>query len=234
LSEELGRPRIAIATPTRDLTTALFTKCLAEMCLHIGGHFMGQGLADFCIITDTGTLLSDMRNNIVKEALRQDATHILWLDSDMTFPRETLERLMQHGKPIMAASYAQRKRPSKPVAAKNGVWVYTEEDSTGVEQVDYVGAGVMLVEADVYRHLPEPWYMLAWSEEKKQTIGEDVYFCRKARKIGAETWIDHDLTKEITHIGYQAFDWKDALADRDMLLVKQNGDDKQLNTEVKI
>jgi hypothetical protein len=32
-------------------------------------------------------------------------------------------------------------------------------------------------------------------------IGEDVFFCQKAAAAGFKIWIDHDVSKEIGHIG---------------------------------
>lgn len=222
------KPRIAICVPTRDLCAAEFAKCLADMVGQFCTRYVGSGQAELTTIVDLGTLLPDMRNALTKEAIRQEATHILWLDSDMTFPADTLERLYQRDLPVVGAGYSQRKSPARPVAATNGVWLYTEEDSTGVEPVDYIGQGVLLVQTDVYKHLAEPWHQLGWHAEKNRVIGEDVYFCRQAAAIGAVPHIDHDLTKEIGHIGYRTFTYKDALADRPALLAKQNSENGKL------
>ena len=37
--------------------------------------------------------------------------------------------------------------------------------------------------------------------------GEDVYFCTMARVHGFEVWVDHDLSKEVTHIGQFEYGW---------------------------
>ncbi|MGB3830884.1 MAG: hypothetical protein WA975_03360 [Mesorhizobium sp.] len=218
-------PRISICVPTRDLTAAEFTHSLVKMVGRFCTHFVGKGQAEIIELFDLGTLLPDMRNTLARKSIELGATHILWLDSDMIFPEDTIERLYQHGKPIVAASYSQRKEPAKPVAAKDGVWVYTEEGSSGIEKVDFVGMGCMLVETAVYEAMDEPWHCLGWNEAKGTIVGEDVYFCRKAAQVGAETWIDHDLSKEIGHIGYRTFSYLDALKDRPLLLAKQGGGD---------
>ncbi len=217
-------PSFAICIPTRDLCTSQFTKCLVDMVGRFCTRFVADGQANLTTIVDLGTLLPDMRNALATEAIKQGATHVLWLDTDMTFPPDTLERLYQHGKPIVGAGYSQRKEPARPVSAKDGVWVYTEEESTGIEEVDYIGQGCLLVETAVYEHLDKPWHQLGWHPEKKHVVGEDVYFCRMARGIGAPTFIDHDLTKEIGHIGYRTFTYKDALAARPGLIAKQKGE----------
>ena len=214
-------PRISVCVPTRDLCNSDFSHSYVKMVAHFCTHFVGRGQAEIINLMDIGTLLPDMRNTLARVSIELGATHILWLDNDMVFPEDTIERLYKHGKPIVAAGYSQRKEPAKPVSARNGVWVYTEEDSTGLEEVDFVGMGCMLVETAVYENLPKPWHNLGWSPEKNSVIGEDVYFCNKAREIGAGVYLDHDLTKEIGHVGYRTFSYLDALNDRPKLLAAQ-------------
>lgn len=215
-------PRIAIAVPTRDLAASEMAHSWVKMVAHFCTHFVGKGQADIINLTDLGTLLPEMRNNLAQVAIDLGATHILWLDSDMTFPVDMIERLYQHGKPIIGANYSQRKEPAKPVCCKDGYWVYTEEDSTGIEQVDFVGMGAMMVETAVYENLPKPWHSLGWNEAKQTVIGEDVYFCRKALGIGATAWVDHDLSKEIGHIGYRTFTYQDPIKDRHIVKAIQD------------
>ena len=221
MSEETRIPRIAICMPTRDTVSAECMMSAMKLYGRFCTRYVATGQAEIMFLTDLGTLLPDMRNALVTEAINQEATHILWLDSDMTFPADTLERLLAHGECIVGASYSQRKEPCKPVAAKGGVWVYTEENSTGLQEVDFVGMGVMLVETRVYEFIDKPWHMTAWSEKAGSTIGEDVYFCRKARAVGAPTFIDHDLTKEVTHLGWKHYRPEDAVAWRPELLKAQ-------------
>lgn len=206
-------PKVAICVPSRDLMASEFTHSWVKMVAHFCTHFVGTGQAEIINLVDLGTLLPDMRNTLAKTAIEMDATHILWLDSDMIFPADTIDRLFAHSKPIVGAGYSQRKRPCKPTTSKDGLWLYTE-DQTGIEQVDFLGMGVMLVETEVYKNLPQPWHCLGWNEDRQTMVGEDVYFCRQAAEIGATTWIDHDLTREIGHIGYHTYTMRDALDDR--------------------
>lgn len=218
-------PRIAICVPTRDLCSSDFTHSYVKMVAHFCTHFVGKGQAETIQLMDMGTLLPEMRNTLAKASIAMGATHILWLDNDMVFPEDMIERLYSHGKPIVAAGYSQRKEPCKPVAARDSVWVYTEEDSTGLEKVDFVGMGAMLVEAEVYKNLPEPWHTLGWNPEKNTMVGEDVFFCRKAAQIGADVYLDHDLSKELGHVGYRTFTFRDPLEWRPKLLEAQGSKD---------
>jgi hypothetical protein len=40
-----------------------------------------------------------------------------------------------------------------------------------------------------------------WVTGKKSFIGEDVYFFNRVRQCGFSVYVDHDLSKEIYHIG---------------------------------
>jgi hypothetical protein len=74
-------------------------------------------------------------------------------------------------------------------------------DSTGLEEVESIGMGVMLISRKVFEKLSEPWFETPWRTDKRGYIGEDVFFCRKATAAGFKIYIDHDVSKEIGHIG---------------------------------
>jgi hypothetical protein len=74
-------------------------------------------------------------------------------------------------------------------------------DSTGIEEVGSIGMGVMLIKRKVFEALTEPWFETPWRNDKRGYVGEDVFFCRKAQAAGFKIYIDHDVSKEIGHIG---------------------------------
>jgi len=36
-------------------------------------------------------------------------------------------------------------------------------------------------------------------------VGEDIYFCKLAQAHGFKVWVDHDLSKDVKHIGKMEF-----------------------------
>jgi len=152
-----------------------------------------------------GSILPSTRQNIVLEALGSEATHILWIDSDMRFPADTLLRLLEHDKDIVACNATTRKMPIVPVTKKkvDGVieLVYTKPESHGLEAVDFIGFGCVLTKVDVFRRLPLPHFHLLYRKETAEFGGEDSFFSYHAKANGFELLIDHDLSKEIGHIG---------------------------------
>lgn len=208
---------IAICIPARDQVHTSFSYSLTNMACEwsVANVPNGDKLA---LYHSKGTLIANQRQDLARVAIEGGATHILWLDSDMRFPKDTLTRLLAHDKPIVACNYATRRIPVKTVAFENDQdWtcVYTDEDSTGLQPVASVGMGVMLVDAEVYKAMPKPYFAIGYSAAADAFIGEDIYFCRKARTCGFEVLIDHDLSKEIRHIGEMDYLLEHAVMERD-------------------
>ena len=188
--------KVAVCVPARDSVSAGFAFDLARVC--------GAANTDLFLLTSMGTLIVNQRSDLAKLAIEGGATHILYLDSDMRFPRDTLDRLLAHNKPIVAANYVTRRFPIRTVAYANDTDLTTVDtlpESTGLEPVASVGMGVMLVSVEVFKSLQAPWFMIGYSQKTGEFSGEDIFFCRKARAAGFEVLIDHDLSKEVKHTG---------------------------------
>jgi hypothetical protein len=157
------------------------------------------------LYTSHGTLIASQRMELARQALEEKADYLLWLDSDMRFPKETIGHLILRDKPIVAANYATRRMPVKPVAMMDDKGkigrVYTAPDSEGLQPVDYVGMGVMMVKREVFEKIEAPWFAIPYSTIGNHYIGEDVFFCKKAREAGFEVLLDHDLSHQVKHIG---------------------------------
>jgi hypothetical protein len=153
-----------------------------------------------------GTLIANQRAELSLDAMAEDCSHILFIDSDMRFPQDMIGRLLKHDLDIVATNCARRRMPTGPTAQlykENGdrELVWTMPESTGLQEVGSVGMGVMLIKKNVFAALSEPWFETPWRVDKRGYIGEDVFFCQKAAAAGFKIWIDHDVSKEIGHIG---------------------------------
>jgi hypothetical protein len=187
---------VAICVPARDMVSAGFAFDLARL--------VGAADCDVSLLTSMGTLIVNQRTDLAKDAIKMGASHILYLDSDMRFPKDTLARLLAHDQGIVAANYATRKFPIQPVTFAtdtDNTRVYTNPESTGLESVAAAGMGVMLVKTEVFDKIGLPYFMIGYSPKNQDYTGEDIFFCRKARQAGFEVFIDHDLSKEIKHTG---------------------------------
>jgi hypothetical protein len=196
--------KVAICMPSRDMVHAAFAFDLANFVGHWTAKNGPKG-GSLNILNSTGTLIADQRVNLAKTAVKQGADWTLWLDTDMRFPVDVLDRLLAHERPIVGCNYSMRTFPPEPTASNfhEGEWVkvYTKPDSTGLEQVDLIGFGVALVKTEVFQKLEDPWFHLGYSSVNHKFIGEDIYFCIKAAGEKIPVFVDHDLSKEIRHIG---------------------------------
>jgi choline kinase len=159
----------------------------------------------------TGSLISRQRQHLAQEALENNATHVLWVDSDMMFPPTALETLICHQKTIVGCNYSTRSLPLRGVAYRKvgnwESWLGREKDCENtLVEVEASGMGFMLVDAQVFCDLPKPWFEIIYSDEYQDHIGEDFYFCLKAAKSSHVTWIDTKLSQTIKHLGTSMFD----------------------------
>lgn len=212
--------RVAICVPCGDEVKAGFAFDLARMC---AATAYNDPDVELRIFMGKSSLLVLGRHRLVVDALESGCTHILWLDSDMRFPKHTLHRLLAHRQPIIGCNYMTRKMPVQPVTfasdEDSSVRVYTEAEAEGVESVASTGLGVMLVDADLYRQIPAPWFETPWNPEAGDYTGEDVTFMRKVRAAGLPILIDHGLSQQIAHIGEVEIRHEHGLAVREQMAV---------------
>jgi glycosyltransferase involved in cell wall biosynthesis len=195
--------KVAICIPARDEVATGFAHDLAIMSARFYGNAPPGTL--FNIHTVAGTLIADQRQKLAKMALGSD--YILFLDSDMRFPAYLLEKMIKHDKDIVACNYPTRRLPVKTVAFSDfsSLKCVYSGDKTGLEEVDAVGMGVMLIKSEVFKKLPLPWFNVSFLPSVNMFVGEDIYFCKLAQAHGYKVFIDHDLSKEVRHIGIMDF-----------------------------
>jgi hypothetical protein len=83
----------------------------------------------------------------------------------------------------------------------------TKDDSPPMELIDVLPHGCVLVHRSVYEKIPQPHYLQDYVPEINLEIGEDIYFCNKAKEAGFDVWCDHELSKELSHIGIFHFNY---------------------------
>lgn len=202
----IRKPKIAICIPAHDQSPTLFAYDFARLMLRVGS-VLGDKIESVALYVLTSTYLHVARQELAETALINGATHILWLDSDMRFPADCLERLLASGHDVVGCNYSNRGVPPDFVAMKTtslgddeASKLMTYPDSTGLEEVEAMGFGCVLTSARVFAALEQPWFAMEWAENGVN-IGEDVYFFRKAAEAGFQPYVDHDLSQEIGHIG---------------------------------
>lgn len=210
LLDEAGnkRHKVMVAVPCGgEMVHADFAYDLARM---VGYTQMVRPDMGLLIYHVKGTYLPRARASLVNEAMEQNCTHILWLDSDMRFPKNALLHLLGHDKPVVAVNYPTRQHPILPTAIgldKNPMFA-----GEGLQACYTCGMGVMLVDLDVFAKIGKPYFALGYSKAVDDYSGEDTYFCEMARRNGYEVLIDWPLTEQVGHCGGLTFHMEHARA----------------------
>lgn len=203
VSPAVRRP-ILIGVPCGDMIHADFTQALLHMCLQSQTDSLYLG-----VNFTKSTLIDVGRNVIVRESLEANASHLLFIDSDIVCQPDTLRRLLSHGKDIVGATYCGRRSPRR-LNHLNLDGTSTLEKDSGLYKVRSLPGGLVLINTDVFRAMPPPWYSVKWLNEKGY-LSEDVNFCHRAGAagIGYNIWLDVELSKSIRHCGQAHYSLED-------------------------
>jgi hypothetical protein len=207
----MKKTKVAICVPCRDEVMSGFCFDLAKLMNYEGA----RGKVDIELFQMQGTLIFTQRERLAEEAIKWGAEFVLWIDSDMRFPKNSLEILLDRKQFIVGVNATTRREPIVPTAKRleivdgDSIWHPVNSlNAQGIEQITAVGFGMTMVKTDVFNKTPRPWFNVLWSDHGA-IIGEDIHFCVKAFDAGFPTYVDHDLSKNIGHIGTRSFGWKD-------------------------
>lgn len=189
--------KIGIIVPSGDMVHADFAICLARI---IAWEVSNNQIV---VINSKSSIVQKGRYDGVRQALDIGCDKILFIDSDQTFPHDALSTLLKDRKKIVTATCKMR----------NGVDQYTARDFNGnridfsqrkgLHEVASNGFPFALIDAEVFRKVPEPWFTVTF--DNGRWIGEDESFFHAARKAGYKVWVNADLTKQIGHLGTKEY-----------------------------
>lgn len=134
------------------------------------------------------------RNSLID--LQSSVTHYLFWDSDVSCkrPKEALARLLSHAVGIVGGAYQMRRADTKRTLCAGINGSHLSMESKGLHPVDWVGAGLMLVRADVFATCSRPWFRHEFVGDDQTP--EDIGFCMHARRNGIECYVDCDVAAQ--------------------------------------
>lgn len=194
--------RLMIAVPTTDYMPAGFVKSLTKLMKELSRQKISY---DVEILS--GTLVYFARNRLAQKAVNENYTHVLWLDSDMTFHEKIFDDLQFCGKEMVCGAFVARRPAYSPCVyksiAKNDIQ-RVENFGTTPFQVDGCGFACVLTKTELLKDVMQKFGNCFTPTEY---YGEDLAFCWRVKMIGREIWCEPTVRPgHIAHIEVHAGD----------------------------
>jgi len=135
------------------------------------------------------------REIIADKAVEVGAKFLWFVDDDTIPPPNTVRRLIYvlENHPtikVCGGVYVTKSDPPQPVIFRGkGLGSFWKWKVGDVFEVTGMGAGCMMINCEVFKHLPKPWF--GWEETNSFTpdvpstlVSEDISFCDKVRAAG--------------------------------------------------
>ena len=168
------------------------------------------------------SLVSRARNSLVAKFLSNpQATHLMFVDADVSFTPDDILRLVLHDKGVVCGAYPMKTMPIKYVL--NIIQDAIHEDP--LYEVSTAGTGFMLIKREVIEDMIskmpelkykdsvglgeqyEPFMYALFDtmiDEHQHYLSEDWTFCKRVREVcHKRIWID--TTIKLDHIGHHRF-----------------------------
>ena len=193
-------PHIFIATPILGAPEAQFSTSLLNASIAVpraGVHVTIKQITNESLITRA-------RNSLVHSFLKSDATHLLFIDSDIDFAPDAILKLLSHGKKVVGGTYpkkridwegvhaaAMRGVPPNELAIYGGEMVINlkseDVESGGVDAVGDlievldVPTGFLLIERSVFEEMALQMPELLIISNAADTRGQPMFgfFCEE-------------------------------------------------------
>lgn len=165
------------------------------------------------LVAERGFTIAENRNYCVVQAQKNGSSHILFIDDDMTFPKDTLERLLACNKEVVGVKSYSRCFPLAPTTGlQNEKGEYKDPSKHAsfemkmpeeLFEAHFIGMGVGLIDMKVFEKIKKPYFMFTYDGNGQVKDGEDGTFCQKVKKAGMKVWCDPTIP--IGHLGEAEF-----------------------------
>ena len=136
----------------------------------------------------------DQIRNLIGSWVVNGYDYLFSVDSDISFPKDTLEKLISANKSIIGGVYRQRTKDQHlEVYDQNYVRMNWNQLMWNVKEVGALGFGCILVKREVFDSIGHPWFEYHVALDHNQTFSEDLDFCKKARDSGHSVWVDSTI-----------------------------------------
>ena len=193
--------KVTIALPSNRGIQPQTFQCVLEL--------IARGGYDFhLIVPSEGYTIAENRSYIAVQALNNKSEYLLMIDDDMTFPASTLDTLLENKKDICGVAYHPRSETgtiTKYLDETHAVNIEESDDPKYKKTFEChaTGTGIILIKCDIFYKIERPWFKFKYHATGQCKLGEDWYFCEKAKKYNIKTFADPTL--KIGHLGEKIY-----------------------------
>ena len=200
-----------IAIPCMDMVHTEFFRSLM-------GSKMPPGEIAYSI--SASSLIYDARNKLTLEAIKSQCDRVMWLDSDMSFEPDIIQRLaarMDEGYDMVTGHYFSRRGDYGPIIYKDvGVReredgkkepyanAYTDYPRNQLFKIAGCGFGAVMCSINV---LTQVLVKFGLPFSPILGFGEDISFCTKVNQLGIQIYCDSSI--KVGHVGYKVITEED-------------------------
>lgn len=191
--------KLMVAIPTLDYMHEKFVESLTNLTKHL----CESGI-EFDICFERGTLVYIARDRLVKKAIAEDYTHVLWLDADMVFEPDMIDILLESNKDMVCGIFRGR-HDKKMVCLYSSIWPLTRYEAldsnpellNDILEVGACGFGCVLTTVELLNEIYLKYDFSCFFPTK--LLGEDLAFCERVKECGHDIFCNPKA--EVGHIG---------------------------------
>lgn len=198
--------KVVLAFPHPHEVSARFSKSLMFLLAYDMSPKGPRRIAGF-LPNSSGANITNARNEIVKDFLERDLDWLLFIDTDMTFEPDLVERLIRAAhpekRPILGALCFSLQNGNE---ASPTIYTFREDGRLGrifdyprdqLIQPAATGTGCLLIHRSVFEKMrgkfspAYPWFQE--THVKDLPVGEDITFCIRAGSMEIPTFVDTSI-----------------------------------------
>jgi hypothetical protein len=193
-----GAPFVLIVTPAPADIRPITVGCLARVLLFHGREQVAYSPALAPPVVAQNEAAAAILAN-------KQFTHLMLIDSDMTFPPTALRDLLARNTDIVGGVYRARQEPHPR-------FFFPLDDAdrdreSGIVLARSLPTGMMLIRRRVFEAMTYPYFFFTYGSTPDDGESQDTNFCYQARALGFGFFADLDVSRQIEHLAEEGLKW---------------------------